>query len=59
MRVLRYVMRHQTTDTTDLDVRGAIKGSQPVWGAYAPFAYPSWAARFFVDAMLRCWAWLS
>jgi hypothetical protein len=59
VRVLRYVMSHQTIDTTDPDVRGAIKGSQPVWGAYAPFAYPSWAARFFIDAMLRCLAWLS
>jgi hypothetical protein len=59
VRVLRYVMSHQTLDTSDPDVRGAIKGSQPVWGAYAPFAYPSWAARFFIDAMLRCMPWLS
>ena len=55
---LRYVMRCQDLDTADLDVRGAIKGSQPLWGRYAPFVFPSWAAKFFVDAMLLSAGWL-
>ena len=52
VRVLRYVMRWQPIDTEDVDVRGAIKGSQPVWGGYAPLSFPNWAAKFFIDAML-------
>lgn len=56
-RALGYVMRHQDLDTADLDVRGAIKGSQPLWGGYAPFVFPSWAAKFFVDAMLLSSEW--
>jgi hypothetical protein len=57
VRALRYVMTYQDLDAADLDVRGAIKGSQPVWGAYAPFAFPNWAAKFFVDALLPSAEW--
>jgi hypothetical protein len=58
VRALRYVMRCQDMDTAALDVRGAIKGSQPLWGRYASFAFPSWAAKFFIDAMLLSAGWL-
>ena len=54
---LQFVMGCQATATGDLDVRGAIKGSQPVWGRYAAFVFPSWAAKFFIDAMLSAWTW--
>ena len=55
--LLRYVMRCQEVGAADLDVRGAIKGSQPLWGRYSPFAFPSWAAKFFIDAMLLAAGW--
>jgi uncharacterized protein YyaL (SSP411 family) len=58
VRTLRYVMRCQDVATDDLDVRGGIKGSQPLWGGYASFVFPSWAAKFFVDAMLLSAGWL-
>jgi len=32
-------------------VRGGISGSYPIWGAYHPFWLPSWAAKFFIDAL--------
>ena len=51
-RSLRYVMAHQDIQTADLDLRGGIKGSQPIWGRYAPLSYPNWAAKFFIDALL-------
>jgi hypothetical protein len=51
-RAVDYVMRHQDVHTASLDVRGGIKGSQPVWGRYAPFSFPNWPAKFFIDAML-------
>ena len=31
---------------------GAIKGSQPIYGRYAPLQYPNWATKFFIDALL-------
>jgi hypothetical protein len=58
VRALRYAMRRQPLDTADADVRGAIKGSHPVWGGYSPLAFPNWAAKFFIDAMLLSEPWL-
>ena len=57
VRATDYVMRHQDIDTRNPDLRGAIKGSHPVWGRYAPFALPNWPAKFFVDAMLVRGRW--
>lgn len=31
---------------------GAIAGSFPIYGRYAPLQYPNWATKFFVDALL-------
>lgn len=51
-RALDYVMSCQDVETDDLNVRGAIAGSHPIWGRYAPLSYPNWATKFFVDAMI-------
>jgi rhamnogalacturonyl hydrolase YesR len=51
-RSLGFVMEHQDLTTTNPALHGAIKGSHPIWGAYAPLSYPNWAAKFFVDALL-------
>ncbi|MEI9475377.1 MAG: prenyltransferase/squalene oxidase repeat-containing protein [Deltaproteobacteria bacterium] len=32
---------------------GGIPGSDPVWGDYMRLAYPNWAAKFFIDALLE------
>jgi rhamnogalacturonyl hydrolase YesR len=53
-----YVMGCQDINTTNLDIHGAIKGSQPIWGRYAPFSFPNWATKFFVDAMMLRNRWL-
>lgn len=54
---LEYVMRCQDLATPNLDVRGAISGSYPVWGRYSPMTYPNWATKFFVDALLLQRRW--
>jgi hypothetical protein len=51
-RCLDYVMGCQDLATPNLALRGAIKGSQPIWGRYAPLSYPNWATKFFLDAIL-------
>ena len=55
---LRYVMVHQDIRTGNSNVRGAIKGSYPIWGRYSPLTFPNWATKFFIDAMLACRSWL-
>jgi rhamnogalacturonyl hydrolase YesR len=47
-----YVKSKQNIHTNNLNIRGAIAGSYPVWGNYIHFTYPNWAAKFFVDALL-------
>jgi hypothetical protein len=54
---LRYVMSWQDITTSNSDVRGAIKGSQPAWGRYSPLTFPNWATKFFIDAMLMTKDW--
>jgi hypothetical protein len=52
LRAVDFVRARQDCRTPDRDVRGEIKGSHPIWGGYAPWSYPNWAAKFFVDALL-------
>lgn len=33
-------------------IRGGIAGSYPIWGDYLYMAFPNWAAKYFVDALL-------
>ena len=35
----------------NLNTRGALPGSAPLWGPYARFRYPNWGVKFFLDAM--------
>jgi len=51
-RAIDNVKRSQRIDTPHDAVRGGIAGSSPIWGAYARFEYPNWAAKFFVDALM-------
>jgi hypothetical protein len=34
-------------------VRGALAGSFPVWGRYAPLQYPNWATKFLADGLMQ------
>ncbi|MBS1637019.1 MAG: glycoside hydrolase family 127 protein [Bacteroidetes bacterium] len=31
---------------------GALQGSFPVWGKYEPFAFPNWATKYLLDALM-------
>jgi hypothetical protein len=48
----RFLMRTQRLHDPNPGVRGAIKGSHPLWGGYGPWEYPNWGAKFFADALL-------
>jgi uncharacterized protein YyaL (SSP411 family) len=56
---LRFVMDRQDIHTSNPNLRGAIKGSHPVWGGYSCFTFPNWSTKFFVDAILLCERWVS
>ncbi len=54
---LGFVMQHQQLEDAPSSVAGAVAGSFPIWGRYAPLSFPNWAAKFFVDAALLQRAW--
>ena len=33
-------------------INGALAGSFPVWGRYAPLQYPNWATKFLADSLM-------
>jgi rhamnogalacturonyl hydrolase YesR len=57
IQALEYVMRHQDIYASNLAVRGAIKGSFPIWGKYAPMTFPNWPTKFFIDALVLRRRW--
>jgi len=52
------VKRAQATGSSREGVRGGVPGSLPIGGDYIPYAFPNWAAKFFVDALCAKTAWL-
>jgi folate-dependent phosphoribosylglycinamide formyltransferase PurN/uncharacterized membrane protein len=52
LKSIDMVKAAQAMDAADPGVRGGIAGSQPVWGDYISHAFPNWAARYFIDALL-------
>jgi hypothetical protein len=51
-RALRFLKTLQDCRSGSQVVRGAVKGSHPIWGRYLFGTYPNWAAKFFMDALL-------
>ena len=50
---LELVKLGQSLDSSNPRIRGAIPGCMPMWGWYNDGTYPNWAAKFFIDALLR------
>lgn len=51
-RLVDVVCGHQRIAGGSDGVRGAVGGSQPLWGRYMRFRYPNWAAKYLADALL-------
>lgn len=51
--VLDAVKRSQLLDSPNPDLRGAVPGSDPLWGSYMGGRVLSWAAKFLIDALYR------
>lgn len=48
----RFVKSTQNLTSANPGIKGGIKGSYPISGAYQWLSYPDWAAKFFVDALM-------
>ena len=49
---VEYLKWHHNVEESNPALRGGVAGSYPIWGAYARFSYPAWAAKFFADAIM-------
>ncbi|MBI2135164.1 hypothetical protein HYU09_04175 [Candidatus Woesearchaeota archaeon] len=47
-----YMKKVQNLSSSNKAIRGGIPGAFPIYGWYAPFCFPNWAAKFFIDALL-------
>lgn len=47
-----YMKTVQNLNSSNLGIKGGIPGAFPIYGWYAPFCFPNWAAKFFVDALM-------
>jgi hypothetical protein len=57
-KALDEIKRAQAMGSSREGVRGGIPGSLPIGGDYIPYAFPNWAAKFFVDALCAKAGWL-
>ncbi|HUI83104.1 MAG TPA: formyltransferase family protein [Candidatus Binatia bacterium] len=53
LKAIDMVKAAQAMEARDSGVRGGIAGSQPLWGDYIPHAFPNWAVKYFIDALLE------
>lgn len=51
-RLLDFVIYIQRLNGVGPTRRGALPGSYPIWGPYAPLKYPCWATKFLIDLLL-------
>ncbi|MGQ9670733.1 MAG: hypothetical protein ACUVWY_11285 [Desulfosoma sp.] len=51
-KALSYLKSRHRITGSGLPDDGGVAGSSPIWGAYARFEFPNWAAKFFADALL-------
>jgi hypothetical protein len=51
-RANRYLMARHDIGNADSAIRGGLAGSWPIWGGYCPVMVTSWAAKFFIDALV-------
>ena len=52
-KAIELVKRGQLLESDNPGLRGAIPGSDPLWGWYNDGIMPNWAAKFFIDALLK------
>lgn len=48
-----FVLAAVDLQSSNPGIRGGVKGSQPIWGAYMTWRLPSWAVKFTLDALFQ------
>jgi hypothetical protein len=51
-RLTDFLIHMQRLNAVGRNRSGALPGSYPIWGTYAPFKYPCWATKYLIDLLL-------
>lgn len=51
-KMIDQVKHIQNIKSTHMGINGGIKGSFPIYGSYSSLKYPTWAAKFFAEALM-------
>ena len=51
-RLTDFLIYVQQLNAVGQNRSGALPGSYPIWGTYAPFKYPCWATKYLIDLLL-------
>ena len=51
-RLLGFLHHVERLNAIGRDRSGAIAGSYPIWAPYAPFRFPCWATKYYLDLLL-------
>jgi hypothetical protein len=51
-RLLDFLFHVERLNGIGADREGAIAGSYPIWGPYAPLRFPCWATKYYLDLLL-------
>lgn len=51
-RLVGFLRHTQRLNSVGRNRSGSIAGSYPVWGSYAPFRFPCWATKYYLDLLL-------
>ena len=51
-KINNFMKSTQNIRTNNIIIKGGIKGAYPIYGWYAPFCYPNWASKFFIDSLM-------
>jgi uncharacterized protein YyaL (SSP411 family) len=51
-RLTDFLVYAQQLNAVGQNRSGALPGSYPIWGTYAPFKYPCWATKYLIDLLL-------
>lgn len=52
LKIIDQLKQKQNIDSPNEGIKGAIPGSNPIWGKYFKYYYPNWATNFFADAIM-------
>ena len=53
LKINDYVVSLIDQESRNPGIRGGVKGSHPLWGAYMTYRFPSWAAKFALDSLFQ------